>query len=155
MRIIKIDHSNVFKLTSVSARWLGETKSVRPITPGSGTKQIMDWIAEPMTAIFALVDDLTEGFPYVGFLACNVHKYPFWDENVVSEMAWYVVPEYRGHGQSLLKAMEQFGAQHDAKLMVMNIMLSAGGDGGQRAFAALEKAGFQEFERCFYRKIGE
>ena len=153
MRIIKIDHSNVFKLSPVSARWLGETKSLMPVTPESGTKQIMEWLGDPTCAIFALVDDLADGFPYVGFLACHVHRYPFWKDKVVGEMGWYVVPEYRGQGLQLLKAMEQFGVDNDAKFMVMNIRLSAGGDGGARACAALEKVGFQEFERIYYRKI--
>ena len=149
MNTIKIGMSNVTLLAPVAGKWFGETKTVLPISHKDGVEQITTWARDPDVGLFGLMD----GDKCVGMLACHVHGYPATKVKVVSEYCWFVVPEYRGNGGLLLDAMEEWGKARGAQAVVANIMLSIGGDNGERACGALKKLGFTEFERAFYRFV--
>lgn len=149
--IVKCTTADIFKLAKVSKEWLSETKAPFPINTKQATDQIMSWLRDPNYAIFAL-DTLDDPF-YVGWIIGYLHDYPFFNGQVVSEVAWYVRKEYRGCGSILVGALERWGNDMGAKIFISHILLGAGADNGEKACRSLTNAGFQEFERTFYRLI--
>lgn len=142
---------DIFRLGDACKAWKEESRAVVNVDVKTATNQIMSWIKDPNYCVLALYKE--DEYAFKGFMVGQIHQYPFTNHDVVSEIAWYVLPEYRGNGGLLMNELKRWAKLLGAKYLVSHILLTAGADNGVRAIEALNKLGFTEFERTFYQVI--
>lgn len=94
-------------------------------------------------------DDKAVGFA-VGVIGT---QHPIWgDTKYAAELAWYVLPEYRGAGvaKSLKKRLEAWARINDAKFIIMAAMHN---DSFEQVKNMYEKTGYRLAESSFIKEI--
>lgn len=153
MKIIQITTKTLPWLGEVCAQWLKESKSVIPMDVEAAQKHLSYWAGSNNNRIFGLVEEIPGMHQIVGFLVGEKHVHAMTGQDIVTELAWYVMPEYRGEGKRLLTALEEWGKELGVPAASCHVMLSASTDKGERAVNALKKLGYKEFGRTFYKLI--
>jgi len=154
--IRRLDEKDLPLLADVMVSWLKNTDVVFPIDRGGTIAYLTTVLKDPSYAIFGAFDnDLYPEEPehIVGWILGQITSYTFLCRKVVSELAWYVDPQFRGAGKDLMTELLRWGQSQGAEYAISCILLSAGKDKGERAIKAIEGLGFQEFEKTFYMKI--
>ena len=67
--------------------------------------------------VHVLDDDAFTTNPIQGVLIAGVGESPFFNVPVADEYAWWINPEYRGHGLRMLRAYEKWAFDQGAKII--------------------------------------
>lgn len=154
MRVITVTFNEAHLLTPIISTWYKDQMSVVYVNVQEASRIFLNWLRSPINVVFALVEEIDGLETVVGFIVGERHMYAMCGQDIVSEIGWYVHPEHRGSGKLLLAALEDWTKAQGLNIISSHVLLSASADNGVRAIKALEKMGYAEFERAFYKKLG-
>lgn len=138
-------------LVDVMASWLKNTDVIFPIDRDGTIRYLSQVLGDNNYAAFGLFSD--DGGIIHGWILGQLTEYTFLCRKVVSELAWYINPLFRGKGKELMQTLLDWGKAQGAEYAISTILLSAGKDRGLTAGEALKLLGFVEFEKTYFKPI--
>ncbi len=158
--IRKLESDDLPLLADIMASWLKNTQVVFPIDRDGTIDYLRSVLNDPTYAAFGLFTSSRGSgshggvdFIISGWILGQVTEYTFLCKKVVSEMAWYINPLFRGSGKELMDTLINWGKEQGAEYAISTILLSAGVDRGLAAETALKNMGFSEFEKSYFKKV--
>lgn len=104
---------------------------------------LSDLIGSDVGVVFV---STTEAGAVTGTIVLLRYVQPFSGQVIVSELAWWVNPEHRGHGLRLLKHAEQWAAESGAELMQMIAPTAA-------VESLYQRLGYERLEAAYQRRM--
>lgn len=109
--------SDIAQIVNMGVRFISETpyRGHISVNPPVMAQLVAGMLESPDMVILVL----DEGDHLSGMIGMHVYSHPMSGEKVASEAFWWVNPESRGYGRSLLDAAEKWAADKGARKIQM------------------------------------
>jgi GNAT superfamily N-acetyltransferase len=147
VRIVRLAlPEDVPAIVRMAVRFLNESTYADQITPDPA--RIERFVEDLLTTGLLLIAEQDD--QPIGMLAAILFEHPFSGARTVSEIGWWVEPEYRGGltGPQMLRRAEQWAHQQHAQSMLM--IAPAGSTVGR----LYQRRGYDELETTFQLQLG-